>query len=90
MLQIFDRIFISKSILTLVTIAGIVLFFYIINAISQFVRSQVVISMGLALEKKVNEKLFYVGFEERLRKSVKNPCSYLDDLTLVRQWAIQE
>ncbi len=87
MLQIFDRIFISKSILTLITIAGIVLFFYVINAISQFVRSQVVIAMGLALEKQVNEKLFYVGFEERLRKSVKNPSSYLDDLTLVRQWA---
>ena len=86
MLQIFDRIFISKSILTLVTIAGIVLFFYIISAISQFIRSQVVISMGLTLEKQVNEKLFYVGFEERLRKTVKNPSSYLDDLTLVRQW----
>ena len=86
MLQIFDRIFISKSILTLVTIAGIVIFFYVISAISQFIRSQVVIAMGLKLEKKVNEKLFYVGFEERLRKSVKNPSSYLDDLTLVRQW----
>lgn len=86
MLQIFDRIFISKSILTLVTIAGIVIFFYVISAISQFIRSQVVIAMGLKLEKQVNEKLFYVGFEERLRKSVKSPSSYLDDLTLVRQW----
>ena len=33
------------------------------------------------------KNLFYVGFEERLReKCQKNPSSYLDDLTLVRQW----
>ena len=62
MLQIFDRIFISKSILTLLTIAGIVVFFYVISAISQYIRSQIIISMGLNLEKQVNEKLFYVGF----------------------------
>ena len=42
--------------------------------------------MGLKIEKKVNERLFYVGFEERLRRNVDNPASYLDDLTLVRQW----
>ena len=71
MLQIFDRIFISKSILTLVTIAGVVIFFYVISAISQFIRSQVIISMGLKLEKQVNEKLFQL-VEERLRKSVKD------------------
>ena len=86
MLQIFDRIFISKSILTLVTISGIIILFYVINALSTYIRSQIVISMGLKIEKKVNEKLFYVGFEERLRRNVDNPASYLDDLTLVRQW----
>ena len=41
---------------------------------------------GLKAKKKVNEQLFYVGFKERLRKSGNNPGSYLDDLTLVRQW----
>ena len=86
MLQIFDRIFISKSILTLVTISGIIILFYVINALSTYIRSQIVISMGLKIEKKVNERLFYVGFEERLRRNVDNPASYLDDLTLVRQW----
>ena len=45
----------------------------------------IIIALGIKLEK-VNEKLFNVSFEERLRKQVKNPVSYLDDLTIVRQW----
>ena len=44
MLQIFDRIFISKSIFTLLTISGIVIFFYVISAISHYIRSQIIIS----------------------------------------------
>ncbi|MAC66481.1 MAG: hypothetical protein CMK54_00480 [Proteobacteria bacterium] len=86
MLQIFDRIFISKSVLTLVTVSGIIVFFYIISALSSFIRSQIVIAMGIKIEEKVNERLFLVGFKDRLKKDVKNPTSYLDDLTLVRQW----
>ena len=86
MLQIFDRIFISKSVLTLLTISGIIIFFYLISSLSGYIRSRIIIALGIKLEKKVNKKLFNVSFEERLRKQVKNPVSYLDDLTIVRQW----
>ena len=86
MLQIFDRIFISKSVLTLLTVSGIIVYFYILSALSGYIRSQIVISMGIKIEEQVNEKLFLVGFRERLNKDVKNPASYLDDLTLFRQW----
>lgn len=86
MLQIFDRIFISKSVLTLLTVSGIIIYFYIISALSGYIRSQIVIAMGIKIEENVNEKLFYVGFKDRLIKDIKNPTSYLDDLTIVRQW----
>lgn len=86
MLQIFDRIFISKSVLTLLTVSGIIIYFYIISALSNYIRSQIVIAMGIKIEQKVNYKLFHVGFRKRLTEEVKNPSSYLDDLTLVRQW----
>ncbi len=86
MLQIFDRIFISKSVLTLLTISFVIVFFYMISALSSYIRSQITISIGLKLEKQVNKKLFQVGFEERLRKEIANPTSYLDDLTMIRQW----
>lgn len=86
MLQIFDRIFISKSVLTLLTVSGIIIYFYILSSLSGYIRTQIVISMGIKIEEQVNKKLFFVGFRERLNKDVKNPSSYLDDLTLVRQW----
>ena len=38
------------------------------------------------MEKKINEQLFKVSFKERLRNQGNNPGSYLDDLTMVRQW----
>ena len=61
MLQIFDRIFISKSVLTLLTVSGIIIYFYIISALSNYIRSQIVIAMGIKIEQKVNYKLFHVG-----------------------------
>ncbi len=86
MLQIFDRIFISKSVFTLLTVSGIIIFFYAISAVSGYVRSKIIIALGARIEKRVNEKLFNISFKERLRGDVKNPVSYLDDLTIVRQW----
>ena len=86
MLQIFDRIFISKSVLTLMTVSAIVVFFYIISALSGYIRSKIVISLGARIEKSVNDKLFNTSFKDRLSVEVKNPVSYLDDLTVVRQW----
>ena len=86
MLQLFDRIFISNSVFTLLTISGIIIFFYLISSLSGYIRSKIIIALGVKIEEKVNERLFKVSFEERLRSHVKNPVSYLDDLTIVRQW----
>ena len=86
MLQIFDRIFISQSVITLLTVSGIIIFFYIISSLSSYIRSQIIIALGSRLENKINEHLFHVSFSERLKKEVKNPVSYLDDLTVFRQW----
>ena len=48
MLQIFDRIFISKSEITLLTISMVILFFYFISAFSNYIRSRIALSLGLA------------------------------------------
>ena len=62
MLQIFDRIFISKSVITLFTVSSIIVFFYIISALSSYIRSKAIVSIGGRLEKSVNEKLFLRKF----------------------------
>ena len=86
MLQIFDRIFISKSVLTLLTVSGIIIFFYLTSALSSYIRAKNNNFYRFAAGKKINERLFNVSFKERLRNNEKNPGSYLDDLTMVRQW----
>ena len=57
MLQIFDRIFISESILTLITISGVVLFFYLISAISDYIRTGIMITVGLKMDQAVGERI---------------------------------
>lgn len=86
MLQIFDRIFISKSLVTLGTIAAITLMFYSISAFSSYLRSKFIISLGLKLEKKLNEPLFIAAFDEKLKTNSNDPDAFLDDLTMFRQW----
>ena len=68
MLQIFDRIFISKSILLLLTISGYIIFLYYFSLLWVY-SVEIVISLGMKIEKKVNEKLFNVGFEQKLKKA---------------------
>ena len=50
MLQIFDRVFISKSMITLVTITGIIIYFYVVTAVSEWLRSKIVIFVLLLLK----------------------------------------
>lgn len=86
MLQIFDRIFISKSVVTLMTISLVILFFYTISAIGNYIRSNIVIGMGMKIERKINERLFKAAFQQKLIDNDNNPASYQDDITVVRQW----
>ena len=86
MLQIFDRVFISKSVGTLLTISLVVLFFYLISAIGNYIRSNLVLRIGMNIEKKVNERLFRAAFRNKLITNNDNPASYQDDVTSVRQW----
>ena len=57
MLQIFDRVFISQSELTLITISLVVLF-YFISALSTYLRQRLSNSLGLKLENDLNESFF--------------------------------
>ena len=86
MLQIFDRIFISKSVFTLLTISIVILFFYTISAIGNYIRSNIVIGIGIKIERKINERLFKAAFQNKLIQNNDNPTAYQDDITLVRQW----
>ena len=86
MLQIFDRIFISESILTLLTISGVVLFFYLISAISDYIRTGIMITVGLKMDQALGRRIIRASLKSKITKNINNPFFLLDDFSIVRQW----
>ncbi|MDA9689907.1 ATP-binding cassette domain-containing protein [Betaproteobacteria bacterium] len=86
MLQIFDRIFISESVLTLLTISGVVLFFYIISSIGDYIRTGIMVSIGLKLDEALGKRLIKATLKEKIDNNGNNPFSLTDDFNIVRQW----
>ena len=65
------------------TISLVILFFYTISAIGNYIRSNIVIGMGMKIERKINERLFKAAFQQKLIDNDNNPASYQDDITVV-------
>jgi len=86
MLQIFDRVMISKSEFSLLSISLIVLFLYVIQAASEWFRSHILIAVGGKIDEVLNEPVFYASFKEQLAGVNKNPLQIFSDLNIIRQW----
>ena len=86
MLQIFDRVMISKNLLTLAIVSLIVVCMYALQAFSEWLRTRVIVAMGVRMDMAINGPLFYSIFRDRLQASPRNPTQALSDLTMIRQW----
>ncbi len=86
MLQIFDRVFISKSMFTLVTVTSIIVYFYVVTSISEWIRSKIVIALGLRIDKELAPKIFSESFKKQLIEPDEDPAIFLNDLSQIRQW----
>ena len=86
MLQIFDRVFISKSMFTLVTVTSIIIYFYVVTSVSEWIRSKIVIALGMRIDKELAPKIFSESFKKQLTEPDEDPAIFLNDLTQIRQW----
>lgn len=86
MLQIFDRVMVSKSEFSLLSISLIVLFFYAVQAAAEWFRSHILIAVGGKIDEALSEPIFYASFKEQLSGVSKNPLQIFSDLTIIRQW----
>jgi len=86
MLQVFDRVMISRSEITLLALTGFVLFFYVVQAFCERYRSKLIISSGLRLDSALNDPIFKATFRDQVRHSGRSPVQAFSDLTVVRQW----
>ena len=73
MLQVYDRVLVSHSELTLLVVSLITLFLFAVMAFSEWMRSRVLVQSGVRLDELLGTRVFNASFEARLTQSAANP-----------------
>jgi ATP-binding cassette subfamily C exporter for protease/lipase len=86
MLQVYDRVMISQSQLTLLAVTAILVFLLAVMAFADVARSRMIVRTGVRLDEVLNSTVFRSTFARQLRKSGSNPTQAFADLTMLRQY----
>lgn len=86
MLQVFDRVLVSRSELTLLFVSLIVIFLYGMLAFSEWTRTRVLVRAGVRLDAALAPRVFDAAFEANLSKSGAPAQRALADLNELRQF----
>ncbi|NTW51900.1 MAG: type I secretion system permease/ATPase, partial [Chlorobiaceae bacterium] len=86
MLQLYDRVFKSQSELTLLAVTLIMVLFYAIMAVAEWLRSRLLVRGGVRLDESLNAMVFNASYEKNLKRASTNPAEALTDLTTIRQF----
>ena len=86
MLQVYDRVFISHNQLTLLAVSLIALLFFAVMALAEWIRSRLLVRIGVQLDETLNDRIFRAGFRAELEQSGHDPGQALNDLTNLRQF----
>lgn len=86
MLQVFDRVMISRSELTLLAVTMIAIAFLAVMAFSEWLRSKLLVRAGVRFDEFLNSRVFVASFEANLNKAGANSVRAFADLTNLRQF----
>lgn len=86
MLQVYDRVLTSANETTLLMLTLLVVGLYLLSALLEFARSQVLIRIGNRFDMLLNQRIFTASFERNLRRAGGNPAQAIQDLTNLRQF----
>ena len=86
MLQVYDRVLTSANQTTLLMLTLLVVGLYLLSALLEFARSQVLIRIGNRFDMLLNQRIFTASFERNLRRAGGNPAQAIQDLTNLRQF----
>ena len=86
MLQVFDRVMISRSELTLLAVSLVTLFLFGVMAFAEWMRSRVLVRVGMHLDAILGTRVFNASFEANLAPSGTRPSRSFGDLLQVRQF----
>lgn len=86
MLQVYDRVLVSRNEMTLYMLTLIVLGFYVLMAGLEWLRSRLMVQAGLRLDAELNDKVLSAAFRQNLRQSSASADQSLGDMGTVRQF----
>lgn len=86
MLQVFDRVMVSQSGLTLITVSMLVLLLFLVMGFAEWLRSRVLVRAGVRIDKLLNTKVFEASYNSALKQSGKPLAEGFTDLTNLRQF----
>ena len=86
MLQVYDRVLVSRNETTLYMLTLIVIGFYVVMGGLEWLRSRLMVQAGLRLDAELNDKVLSSAFRQNLRQSGASADQPLGDLATVRQF----
>lgn len=86
MLQVYDRVLVSRNEMTLLMLTLIVLMLFALMASLEWLRARLMVQAGLKLDAELNDKVLSSTFRSNLRQSGSNADQPLRDLTSIRQF----
>ncbi len=86
MLQVYDRVLVSRNETTLLMLTIILLGLFLLNSGLEWVRSQLMVSISAGLDDVLSEQVFDAAFRRSLQRTGGNPAQALQDLANLRQF----
>lgn len=86
LLQVYDRVLVSRSELTLLAVSLLTLFLVAVLALSEWSRSRLLVRIGLRLDQELGTRVFGASFEACLNQAGASPSRAFRDLAEIRQF----
>src|SRR3546814_7902740 len=80
MLQVYDRVLTSANETTLLMLTLLVVGLFLLSALLEFARSQVLIRVGSRFDMLLNQRIFTASFERNLRRAGGNPAQAVQEI----------
>ncbi|MEO0318824.1 MAG: hypothetical protein RL404_2501 [Pseudomonadota bacterium] len=86
MLQVYDRVMLSQSELTLVSLTLFFTVFVVVTAIAEWVRARLLIRAGVRFDEQLNTRIFFANFQSHLEQGRAEGGNAFAALTRLRQF----
>ena len=85
MLQVYDRVVNSRSLITLLMLTLLVVGLYMLLEVFEWIRGRLMNEVGVTVDRRLREGLLHALFTSRLRDARSGGVQFLNDLKVVRE-----